>query len=151
VARSQPSPDRLQKHLATLAQRFPEDLSLPSLRERPPRVHGHAYRFFLVLRLYSAEGKPVFTDEHVGRLDLLFDSRFGGCLVASSRSGAPFFGEYQPAGADPVRDYHTIMFVYAKPIEPSDRFFQELKSILKTAPLIAQDEILIERSEVFLV
>jgi hypothetical protein len=151
VARSQPSPVRLRKHLATLARRFSEELSLPSLREQPPRVQGHAYRFFLVLPLYSAEGQPVFTDEHLFHLYRLFDARFGGCLVSSSRSGAPFFGEYLPEGTDPVRDYHTILIVYANPIEPSDRFFQELKPILKKAPLIAQDEILIERSEVFLV
>jgi hypothetical protein len=50
-----------------------------------------------------------------------------------------------------VRDYHTIIIVYANPIEPSDRFFHELKSLLKRAPLIAQDEILLERSEVYLV
>jgi hypothetical protein len=137
--------------LAKLARRFRADLSLPSIRAHPARVQGHAYRFFLVLPLYSSEGNPVFTDDHLGQLDLLFDNRFGGCLVSSSRSGAPFFGEYQPEGADPARDYHTIMIVYANPIEPSDRFFQELKTLLRSAPLIAQDEILIERSEVFLV
>jgi hypothetical protein len=104
-----------------------------------------------VLPLYSAEGQPIYTDQHLGHLDRLFDIRFGGCLVASSRSGAPFFGEYLPEGTDPVRDYHTVLIVYANPIEPSDRFFQELKPILKKAPLIEQDEILIERSEVFLV
>jgi len=114
-------------------------------------MHGHAYRFFLVLPLYSAEGQPVFTDEHLGPIDRLFDTRFGGCLVASSRSGAPFFEEYQPEGTAPVRDYHTIIIVYSNPIEPCDRFFQKLKPILKKAPLIEQDEILIERSEVFLV
>ena len=32
-----------------------------------------------------------------------------------------------------------------------DRFFLELKSILKKAPLVEQEEILIERSEVYLV
>jgi hypothetical protein len=151
VARSRPSPARLRRELESLARQFPENVSLPSLRERTPRVQGHAYRFFLVLPLYSAEGKPVFTVEHLDQLSELFDARFGGCLVASSRSGAPFFGEYLPEGTDPVRDYHTIMIVYANPIEPSDRFFQELKPILKKAPLISQDEILIERSEVFLV
>ena len=72
-------------------------------------------------------------------------------MASSSRSGAPFFGEYRPEGTEPVRDYHTVLIVYANPIEPSDRFFQELKPILRKAPLIAQDEILIERSEVFLV
>ena len=131
MARSQPSPTRLRTRLTTLTRRFPEDLCLPSLRGRPPRVQGHAYRFFLVVPLYSADGRPVYTDEHLRQLDLLFDARFGGCLVASSRSGAPFFGEYQPDGTEPVRDYHTIMIVYANPIEPSDRFFQELKAILK--------------------
>jgi hypothetical protein len=137
--------------LEALSRRFPEDLALPSLRAQPPRLHGHAYRFFLVLPLYSAEGRPVFTDEHLGHLDDLFGFRFGGVLLASSRSGAPFFGEYLPEGNAPVRDYHTILIVYANPIEASDRFFQELKPILKKAPLIPQDEILIERTEVFLV
>jgi hypothetical protein len=40
----------------------------------------------------------------------------------------------------PVRDYHTIVIVYANPIDPSDRFFQELKAILKRASLVEQDE-----------
>jgi hypothetical protein len=137
--------------LHALNQLIAEDLSLPSLRDRPPRVQGYAFRFFLVLPLYSAEGKKVFTDEHLSHLHLLFDTRFGGCLAASSRSGAPFFGEHLPEGTRPVRDYHTVLIVYANPIEPSDRFFQELKAILKKAPLIEQDEILIERSEVYLV
>jgi hypothetical protein len=101
--------------------------------------------------LYSAEGIRVFSDEHLSELYLLFDARFGGCLVASARSGAPFFGEYLPTGERPVRDYHTIIIVYASPIEPSDLFFHELKAILKTAPPIQQEEILIERSEVHLV
>ena len=56
-----------------------------------------------------------------------------------------------PLGSEPVRDYHTITIVYANPIEACDRFFQELKSILRKAPLIEQEEILIERSEVYLV
>jgi hypothetical protein len=137
--------------LQALNQLIPEALSLPSLRDRAPRLQGHAFRFFLVLPLYTAEGHRVFTDELLRHLHFLFDVRFGGCLVASSRSGAPFFGEYLPEGTSPVRDYHTIIIVYANPIEPSGRFFQELKSILKKAPLIEQDEILVERSEVYLV
>src|SRR5204863_9863268 len=108
-------------------------------------------RFFLVLPSYNAEGLTVFAQEHLGHLHLLFDTRFGGCLASSSRSGAPYFGESLPEGTTPVRDYHTVIIVYANPIEPSDRFFQELKSILKKAPLIEQDEILVERSEVYLV
>jgi hypothetical protein len=151
VARKRPSPAGLPADLQALNQRIPEALFLPSLRDQPPRVQGYAYRFFLVLPLYTADGNRVFTDEHLGDLAFLFMTRFGGCLMTSSRSGAPFFGEYLPEGTTPVRDYHTIIIVYANPIEPSERFFQELKSILKKAPLIEQDEILIERSEVYLV
>jgi hypothetical protein len=151
VARKKPSPPKLATELQALNQRLPEDLFLPSLRDRPPRVHGYAFRFFLVLPLYTAEGRRVFTQDHLGRLHSLFDTRFGGCLAASSRSAAPFFGEYLPEGERPVRDYHTITIVYANPIEPSDRFFHELKAILRKAPLIEQEEILIERSEVYLV
>ncbi len=130
---------------------FPQDLFLASLREDPPRLHGFAFRFFLVLPLHSSEGKPVFTDEHLSRLLWLFDKRFGGCLAATSLSGAPFFGEYLSDGTLPVRDYHTVIYVYANPIEASDQFFQKLKAVLRLAPMIRQDEILIERSEVYLV
>jgi hypothetical protein len=151
VPRRKASPSALRVALGTLSERFPDDLFLPSLRERPPRLQGHAYRFFLVLPLYSAQGMAIFTNEHFSYLSHLFDNRFGGCLAASSRSGAPFFGEYLPEGTEPVRDYHTIIIVYANPIEPSDRFFHELKSVLKRAPLIAQEEILLERSGVYLV
>jgi hypothetical protein len=141
----------LPADLEALNQTIRENLSLPSLRDQPARVQGYAYRFFLVLPLLSSEGNRVFTDEHLSHLFLLFNTRFGGCLASSSRSGAPFFGEYLPEGNNPVRDYHTVIIVYASPIEASDRFFQELKSILRKAPLIEQDEILIERSEVYLV
>ncbi len=123
---------------------------MPSLRGRPSRVQGYAFRYFLVLPRYTAEGNRVFTEEHLSPLYSLFNTRFGGCLAASSRSGAPFFGEYLPEGTQPVRDCHTVTIVYANPIDASDRFFQQLKSILKTAPLVEQDEILIERSEVYL-
>jgi hypothetical protein len=151
VARKKASPSDLVRQLQILNESIREELSLPSLRGQPPGVHGYAYRFFLVLPLLSSEGNRVFTDEHLSQLFLLFNTRFGGCLASSSRSGAPFFGEYLPQGTEPVRDYHTVVIVYANPIAPSDRFFQELKTILKKAPLIEQDEILIERSEVYLV
>jgi hypothetical protein len=141
----------LSAELETLNLLVPQDLSLPSLRDVPAAVRGHAYRFFLVLPLYTAEGKRVFTDEHLDYLHGTFDRRFGGCLSASSRSGAPYFGDYLSEGTEPVRDYHTIIIVYANPTAPSDRFFQALKEILKKAPLVEQEEILIERSEVYLV
>lgn len=151
MARKPPSLAWLQRELDALNRLIGDVFFLPNLRGLPARVQGHAFRFFLVLPLYSAEGRPVFTDDHLLQLSVLFTKRFGGCLVSSSRSGAPFFGEYLPEGTRPVRDYHTVMIVYANPIDPSDRFFQEMKAILRDAPLIKQDEILIERSEVYLV
>ncbi len=142
---------RFAANLQTLRERFPEDLFLPSLREQPPRVQGYAYKFSLTLPLFAADGNRVFLEEHLAILHHFFDRCFGGCSGASIRSGAPYFGEYLPEGAEPVRDFNTVIFVYANPIEGSDRLFQELKSILRTAPLIKQDEILIERTEVYLV
>jgi hypothetical protein len=151
VARKNPNPSPFAADLQTINELIPEDLSLPSLHERPPRVRGYAFRFFLVLPLYAADGKRIFTEEHQGQLQFLFNTRFSGFLSTASRSGAPFLGEYLPEGIKSVRDYHTVYIVYANPIEPSDRFFRELKSILRKAPLIEQEEILIERSEVYLV
>ena len=151
MAKRNRSVSRLEAALRLLDKSAPEDLFLPSLRENPPRMHGHAFRFYVVLPMYSSEGKPVFTYDQLEHLYTFFDLRFGGCTAPSSRSGAPFFGEYQPEGSAPIRDYHTHITIYATPIEPSDRFFRELKEILRRAPLIPQDEILIERSEVVLV
>jgi len=151
VAKGKRSESRLEADLRALGESVTEDLFLPSLRESPPRLNGHAFRFYIVLPMYTSEGKPIFTSAHLGHLYRFFDARFGGCTAPSSRSGAPFFGEYQPHGSAPIRDYHTNITVYANPIDPSDRFFQELKAILRRAPLIPQDEILIERTEVFLV
>src|SRR5947199_865271 len=99
VPRRTPSFSRLPADLETLNGLVPEDLFLPSLRGRPARVQGYAFRFFLVLPLYTAEGSRVFTQEHLSHLHGLFDRRFGGCLAASARSGAPFFGEYSPRGS----------------------------------------------------
>ena len=82
------------------------------------RVQGYAYRFFLLLPLLSGEGMPVFTNELTARLLLGFTTRFGGCLASASRSGAPFFGEYQPEGT-PLRDYHTGVTIYADPSSPA--------------------------------
>lgn len=142
---------RLAAELRILNGQVPEDLFLPSLRADPPRVQGYAYKFSLTLPLFAADGNRVFLEEHLAQLHLFFDQRFGGCSGSSSRSGPPFFGEYLPEGVEPVRDFNTVTFVYANPIDASDRFFRELKPILRRAPLIRQDEILIERLEVYLV
>ena len=151
MPRRRPNPSALESELRTLGASVPEDLFLPSLRENPPRMHGHAFRFLLVLPMYASDGRPVFTSAQMSDLLAFFDLRFGGCTAPNSRSGAPYFGEYMPEGSAPVRDYNTVVTIYANPIEPSDRFFRELKEILRRAPLIPQDEILIERAEVYLV
>src|SRR5438132_13282985 len=105
VAKGKPSRSDLPIELQRLSQSVPEDLFLVSLRDQPARLQGFAFRFLLVLPLLNAEGKQVFTDKHISDLVLLFDLCCGGCLVTSSRSGAPYFGEYLPHGNTPVRDY----------------------------------------------
>jgi hypothetical protein len=151
VGRKNRSPSRLAAELHSLSRIVPEDLFLPSLRGEPPRVQGYAFKFSLTLPLFTADGNRVFLAEHLPQLLSLFDTRFGGCSGTSARSGAPLFGEYLPKGEEPFRDFNTLIFVYANPIDASDRFFHELKPILRKGPLIPQDEILIERSEVYLV
>jgi hypothetical protein len=151
VASKNRSLARMDADLRALESQFTQDLFVPSLREGPARVRGYAFRYFLVLPILAGDGKPVFTKEHIERLIRTLVRQFGGVLATASISGAPFVGEYQPEGLAPVRDHHTVIYVYANPIQPSDRFFEELKVILRRAPLIPQDEILIERTEVYLV
>lgn len=151
MARSERGIARLRAKLRALNVRHSGNLLLPSLRDNPPRVEGFAYKFTLTLPLFAAGGDRVFLHEHLAHLHELFDRRFGGCSGTSFRSSAPYFGEYLPQGVEPVRDHNTITFVYANPIDASDRFFAELKVVLREASLIPQEEILIERSEVFLV
>jgi hypothetical protein len=90
VARKKPGPSRLAVAYQACNELVPEDHSLPSLRERPPRVQGHAFRFFLVLPLYCAEGKPVFTAEHFSHLFPLFNARFGGVFGGLRALRGPF-------------------------------------------------------------
>src|SRR5437867_10968275 len=96
VPRKKTSPGNLLAELHALNLKVPEDISLPSIRQQPPRVQGYAFRFFLVLPLYSGDGKRVFAGEQLQHIHSLFNVRFGGCLAAASVSGAPFFGEYLP-------------------------------------------------------
>jgi hypothetical protein len=151
VGRKETSVARFKASLRALNERVHGDLALPSIRETRPRVQGFAFKFSLTLPLFTADGRPVFSVDHLAELHKFLDIRFGGCTGASYRSGAPFFGEYFPEGIEPVRDHNTQTYVYANPIEPSNRLFEELKEILRHAPLIPQDEILIERTEVYLV
>jgi len=142
---------RKKLDLESLASVF-GDLHVPSLSLAPPQLHGHAYRFMIVLPLLSQTGEAVFTELHLQRLHRLLDHRFGGVLASSSIAHPTWYGSYLPkANGDPVKDYHCVMYVYTRQTDAADRFFQNLKTILKTAGFQEQDEILIERAPVWLV
>lgn len=129
-----------------------EDLRLPTLALDPPRLEGYVYRFKIVLPLLSATGEAVFTEDHLVLLYDLFDERFGGMLASTSTAQPAWYGSYRPEpDAETVKDHHCILYVYTRQIDAADHFFQLLKSWLKTAGLQEQDEILIERTPVWLV
>jgi hypothetical protein len=129
-----------------------EDLRLPSLSLDPPRLEGFAYRYKIVLPLLSADGEEVFTDHHLSILFDLFERRCGGSLASSSTAHPPWYGSYRPDPESvPVKDYHTVIYVYTRPIDPADRLFQLLKTALKKAGSQEQDEILMERAPMWLV
>jgi hypothetical protein len=129
-----------------------EDLRLSSLFLSPPRLEEYVYRYKIVLPLLSGAGEEVFTEQHLLNLFDLFEERCGGSLASSGVAHPAWFGSYRPdAGAPPVKDYHTVIYVYTRPIDAADRFFQLLKSILKKAGYEEQEEILMERAPMWLV
>src|SRR5207302_5031284 len=112
------------------------------------RPEGYAYRFRLVLRLFDAKGRRVFTDAILNELVQVFNDRFGGCMIASSSSAPPLWGLWHPTETSQAeKDYLTSAEVLANPIETANQFFVGLKQILKTAGQVEQDEILISRFE----
>src|SRR5262245_25022720 len=138
--------DKFRERLEDLSAAIPEDLRLPSLQEN--RLEGYAYHFRLVLPLFDAKGKRVFTDPILDELFRVLDGRFGGCLVASSSSAPPLWGLWHPPQESQAeKDYLTTAEVLTNPIEAANRFFAGLKPILKTAGRIEQQEILIARIE----
>jgi hypothetical protein len=119
---------------------------LPSLDEN--RLEGYAYSFRIVLPLFDAEGKDVYTDSILKELVKVLNDRFGGCMVASSSSAPPPWGLWHPVPqSDAAKDYLTTAEVLANLVEASNQFFAGLKPILKTAGHIEQQEILISRIE----
>ncbi len=62
-------------------------------------------------------------------------------------------GLWHPTGGkaeEGEKDYVTTVQVFANPTEASNRFFSQLKQILKTAGNIEQEEILISRVDCWL-
>jgi hypothetical protein len=145
MARKTPA-DKFRARLEDLSRAIPEDLRLPSLEKN--RLEGYAYLFRLVLPLLNAQGKLVFTEPILAELFEILDRRFGGCMVASSSSAPPLWGLWHPPQERQAeKDYLTTAEVLTNPIEPANRFFTDLKPILKTAGHIEQQEILISRIE----
>src|SRR6516164_7229735 len=138
--------ERFRERLEGLSRAIPEDLRLPSLEEN--RLEGYAYLFRLVLPLFNASGKRIFTDPILDELFRVLDDRFGGCMVASSSSAPPLWGLWHPPQESQAeKDYLTTAEVLANPVEAANQFFARLKPILKTAGQIEQQEILISRIE----
>jgi hypothetical protein len=152
MARRRPPADPAESfrvQLGALSRSVPDDLRLSSLQES--RLEGFAYHFRIVLPLLSAQGKRVFTDQILRELFNVLDERFGGCMVASSSSAPPLWGLWHPPQeAEAEKDYLTTVEVLANPIEPTNRFFAGLKPLLKTAGHIEQQEILISRTDCWL-
>jgi hypothetical protein len=126
-----------------------EDLRLPSLSQDPPLLKGHAFRFKVILPRLSQSGEEVFTGDQLRILHEVLDRRFGGSLASSDIPHPTWYGTYLPElQEEPVKDYHVIFYVYTRPVDAADRFFQELKFLLKRAGL--QDEVLVEKIPVWL-
>lgn len=141
---------QFKAELATLNRAVSENLRLPSLSEK--RLQGFAYHFFMLLPLLSSEGVPVFTGPVLQELFLVLDNRFGGCLLSSFSSAPPFWGLWHPPEQDKAeKDYLITVQVFANPIEPTNTFFTRLKQLLKTAGNIEQEEILISRTDCWLI
>jgi hypothetical protein len=138
--------DQFREKLSGLSDAIADDLRLPSLEEH--RLEGYAYLFRIVLPLLNAKGKRVFTDAILDELFQVLDRRFGGCMVASSSSAPPLWGLWHPPQEDQAeKDYLASAEVLANPIEAANRFFTDLKRLLKNAGHVPQEEILIARLE----
>lgn len=142
--------EAFRQRLEQLSASIPEDLRLPSLGAN--RLEGFAYQFRIVLPLVDGKGNRVFTDPILAELFAILDTRFGGCMVTSSSSAPPLWGLWHPPHmSETEKDYLTTAEVLANPIEATNRFFTGLKPLLKTAGHIEQQEILISRTDCWLV
>lgn len=118
-------------------------------------LEGPAYRYTITLPLFSKDGEVVFSKtDHIGPLLALLSRRFGGYTRTSTTPHAPLEGGWLPDQSSVVVvDRNIWIQVYAR-IEaegggnPADLFFGYLKSALKAAAYIKQDEILVERAHV---
>jgi hypothetical protein len=150
VAKKRTTFETFRQRLEKLSASIPEDLRLPSVAAN--RLEGFAYQFRIVLPLVNAKGNRVFTDSILAELFAILATRVGGCMVTSSSSAPPLWGLWHPPQrSETEKDYLTTAEVLANPIEATNRFFTGLKPLLKTAGHIEQQEILISRTDCWLV
>ncbi len=114
MAKKKTPADRFREKLDGLNDAIPEDLRLPSLEEN--RLEGYAYLFRLVLPLFNAKGKLVFTDPILDELYQVLDDCFAGCMVASSSSAPPLWGLWHPPQQSQAdKDYLTTIIASGFP------------------------------------
>ncbi|HET6883934.1 MAG TPA: hypothetical protein VFI31_27520 [Pirellulales bacterium] len=118
-------------------------------------LQGPAYRYTTTLPLFSKDGEEVFSRwDHIGSLLAVLSRRFGGYTRTSTTPHAPLEGGWLPEPhGSPVVDRNIWIQVYARveaegAANPADLFFGYLKSLLKKAAYVKQDEILVERAHV---
>jgi hypothetical protein len=143
--------------LSRLETEPPGDLHLPSLARN--RVEGYANRYTIILPLLSNTGEEVYSlEHHLGPLVNLLANRFGG-VTTSNPTHIPLHGFWLPeaevlpdTGVHPSaeKDQNMIIRIYSRQVDNADLFFQYLKSALLDAALVKQDELLVEKTSVWL-
>jgi hypothetical protein len=133
--------------LARLLRLPPEDLWLPSLRNK--QLSGRAYRYTLLLPLLDGEGNEVFSTTHdIPDLNRLLNARFLGSTSTSDTPKPALLGYWLGEEGSGRMERSMSITVYSRVIDEADLFFEYLKSALKH--IGKQQEVLIERVDVWL-
>ncbi|MBI3464011.1 MAG: hypothetical protein HY000_13275 [Planctomycetes bacterium] len=133
--------------LARLLHVPPEDLWLPSLRNR--QLSGRAYRYTLVLPLLDGQGNEVFSSTRdIPDLNRLLNARFLGSTNTSDTPKPPLLGYWLGEEGSAGMERNMSITVYSRVIDEADLFFEYLKAALKN--IGKQQEVLIERVDVWL-
>jgi hypothetical protein len=116
-----------------------------------PPLGGFVYRFTLFLPLLS-QGKEVFTRAQRELLAELFHACCEGFTQSSAEGNPPWYGSWAPPGtARPIADRPTLMVLYTPQMDEAKEFFAQLRWILEQPQVAAQEVILIEHTNAWLV
>ena len=116
--------------LAHLLHVPPDDLWLPSLRNR--QLSGRAYRYTLVLPLLDGQGNEVFSSTRdIPNLTRLLNARFLGSTNTSDTPKPPLLGYWLGEEGSAGMERNMSITVYSRVIDEADLFFEYLKSALK--------------------